>query len=60
MTRRQRSDPALYRGRTGSRRPTIARHPGHCDDCGEPWVVGVTQIQRVAGRELHIGCAGKE
>ena len=54
------SDPATYRPSRHSRGPSIARYPGHCDDCGEPWVVNVTPVQRVRGREVHTYCAGKE
>lgn len=60
MTRRTRPDPATYRPSRHSRRPMIARYPGHCDDCGSAWVVNVTEIQRIRGREVHIGCGGKE
>lgn len=60
MRTRQRSDPAEFRPGRHSRGPSIAHYPGSCDDCGESWVVGVTPVQRVHGRELHTYCAGKE
>lgn len=60
MSRRQPSDPAEFRPHRHSRPPSIAQYPGTCDACGEPWEVGVTHVQRVRGREMHIACAGKE
>ena len=54
------SDPAMWKPPRGNRRPMIARYPGSCEMCGGDWIVGVTEVQRVNGREVHVGCADKE